>query len=262
MDFHPVEANLRESFRVLASGRASGEVLELAGVTIASSGVAFQMFNAAFLNGPVMAPSELEKRLQLARGHFSERDLGWAFWFCEDWLARPARRQLTQLCGQYGLRLSSELPGMVAGEVVRQKRILPALDFRRVDCLSTLTDFRSVGSMCFHVPPHWFAEVFHDRIGETSPEFVCWVGYHEGLPVATAATLISGGVIGLYNIAIAPGFRGRGMAEAITRHVLGAARSDAGRLPIILQATSLGHRMYVKLGFREVTRILVFSSAQ
>src|ERR1700733_13821453 len=47
MDFHPVEENLRQSFRVLAAGRPRCDVIELPGVSIASLGVAFQMFNAA-----------------------------------------------------------------------------------------------------------------------------------------------------------------------------------------------------------------------
>ena len=55
-DFRPVEANLRESFRVLARGRERADVMELPGVSIASLGATFQMFNAAFLNAPVGSP--------------------------------------------------------------------------------------------------------------------------------------------------------------------------------------------------------------
>ena len=49
MDFVNVADNLRESFRAIAASRPPGEVRELRGVSIASAGVAFQMFNAAFL---------------------------------------------------------------------------------------------------------------------------------------------------------------------------------------------------------------------
>ena len=71
MDFHPVEANLRQSFRILASGRAGADILELPGVSVASLGVYFQMFNAAFLNGPVFSQAELEICLETARDHFA-----------------------------------------------------------------------------------------------------------------------------------------------------------------------------------------------
>ena len=50
------------------------------------------------------------------------------------------------------------------------------------------------------------------------------------------------------------------MAEAITRLVAGTAQQQAGPLPLILQSTSQGRRMYDKLGFRETARILVFNS--
>jgi ribosomal protein S18 acetylase RimI-like enzyme len=129
-----------------------------------------------------------------------------------------------------------------------------------VDSISPLSDFRSVGSVCFRVPPDWFAEVFNEQIPVTCPEFVCWVAYHDGLPVATAASVASDGVVGLYNIATAPGFRGRGFAEAITRHAIAEALARTGPRPVILQSTVPGHRMYERMGFREVTRIVVFNS--
>ena len=57
--FQPIADNLRESFRVIAGSRAGGEVRELHGVSIASAGVTFQMFNAAFLSSPVLTESEV-----------------------------------------------------------------------------------------------------------------------------------------------------------------------------------------------------------
>jgi GNAT superfamily N-acetyltransferase len=260
VEFHPVEANLRESFRALAAGRPDADIRELPGVSIASLGVAFQMFNAAFLSGPVSTSGELMQRLEIARLCLGTGSRGWAFWFCEDWIARPVRRLLTQTCFRFGLHFASELPGMIATELSASKRRPPQLEFRRASDPSTLGDFRSVGQVSFRVPPAWFAEVFHDSAGATCPGFSGWVGYSAGLPVATAATVISDGAIGLYNIATVPTYRGRGIAEAITRHVAGAARETAGPPPLLLQSTSMGHRMYGKLGFREVSRILVFNS--
>jgi GNAT superfamily N-acetyltransferase len=262
VNFHPIEANLRQSFRTLAAGRPNEDVVELPGVSIASLGVAFQMFNAAFLNETVSTQWDLATRVATVREHFERRGTGWSFWFCEDWLERPVRRRLAQVCGTHGLRIASELPGMLAEEVAKQKRRLPALEFRRAQGASTLSDFRTVGAACFHVPAEWFAEVFNDEIGRTSPDFACWVGYYRGLPVTTAAVLVSGGAIGLYNIATVPLYRGRGMAEAITRHVVDVARQERGPLPVVLQSTSLGRTMYDRMGFREATRIVVFNSVE
>jgi ribosomal protein S18 acetylase RimI-like enzyme len=132
-----------------------------------------------------------------------------------------------------------------------------------VQSLQTLDDFRALGSTCFHVPIAWFSEVFDPGIGGQDT-FVCWVGYRDGLPVATAATVSGNGVIGLYNVATAPEHRQRGYGEAITRHAIDAAlretgsREDATRF--VLQSTLDGLGLYQRLGFQPVTRVLVYSS--
>jgi hypothetical protein len=163
MKFRPIEENLRQSFRILADGRPRADVLELPGVSIASLGVAFQMFNAAFLSAPVETQFEMESRLQMARDHFETRGLAWSFWICEDWLTRPLRRRLSRMCQHYGLRLAAEMPGMIARRIAAPARRLPDLEVRRVDSAQVLHDFRAIGSTCFHVPPAWFSEVFNDR---------------------------------------------------------------------------------------------------
>lgn len=261
MDFRAVEANLRQSFRVLAAGRPGTDLAELPGVTIASLGAQFQMFNAAFLSGPVDTVEELEARLETARAHFAARNLAWAFWFCEDWLAPSVRRKLTRAGNAVGLRLSSEMPGMIARELRAPKHRLPAMEFRRVAEPREVDAFRAIGATCFHVPLGWFCEVF-DHGMSTRPDFACWVGYIDGEPVATAATVVwPASVIGVYNIATAPAHRGRGCGEAITRHAINAAREAATPdARVILQSTSLGYALYRQLGFEEVTRIVVYNS--
>ena len=257
MDFHPVEFNLRESFRVLAAGRKAGDVLELPGLSIASLGAKFQMFNAAFLSGPVANAAELEERLRQAAGHFRSRSMRWSFWVCDDWLAAPARRVLSQQCDRAGLRLSADMPGMMTDRLRSVKRTLPKLQFVRVDSARTLADFHGIGTVCFNVPLDWFSEVFDAAMPVERPRFSCWAGYLDGLPVATAACVRTGGTLGLYNVATAPGYRKRGFGEAITRHVA-SANADAETL--VLQSTSHGLGLYERLGFRTVTRILVYNS--
>src|ERR1019366_3678533 len=104
--------NLRESFRGIAASRGPGEVRELPGVSIAAAGVAFQMFNAAFLSAPVETEAELARRIMLAALHFDTRGLEWAYWVCEDWMTTRTRRRSHQLFEKTGLRHSVDLPGM------------------------------------------------------------------------------------------------------------------------------------------------------
>jgi ribosomal protein S18 acetylase RimI-like enzyme len=217
------------------------------------------MFNAAFLNRRVEAREEMEARLARAREVFAARRLPWAFWICEDWLARPARRSLVDACEKFGMRTAAEMPGMMADSLRGPKRLsLAPLDIRRAEEPRVMNDFRGIGSVCFHVPAPWFREVFDD----TTPSrgFTCWVGYRDALPVATAATVVSDGVIGLYNVATVPDERGRGYAEAVTRHAIADASRQSGLGRVILQSTAQGERLYKRLGFREVSRVVVFNS--
>lgn len=233
--------------------------MELAGVSIASLGVMFQMFNAAFLSGPVATPAALEERLQMARKHFDERQTQWSFWFCEDWLSPGIRRKLSRACETYGLRLSAEMPGMVAEHILPPSRRLPEIEVRPVEPGATLNDFRAIGSNCFHVPLSWFSEVFNEQITERRG-FVCWVGYSDGIPVATAASVRSGETLGIYNVATAPSFRRRGFGEAITRFAIDAGLQENGAKEVVLQSTSQGHGVYCRMGFHPVTRVLVYNS--
>ncbi len=252
--------NLRQSFRTLAEGRPGAEVLELAGVSIASLGVAFQMFNAAFLSEPVETQQELEDRLRTAAGYFDSRRLPWAFWICEDWMAAAIRRKLSRACQTYGLRLSAEMPGMATTRLRPPTRTLPESKCGRWSRGPTLNDFRALGSTCFHVPIAWFSEVFDERVAERKV-FRCWVGYRDGVPVATAASVLSERALGIYNVATAPEHRKHGYAEAITRFAIDAGLGDkAPRL--VLQSTSQGHRLYDRMGFYPVTRVLVYNSAR
>jgi ribosomal protein S18 acetylase RimI-like enzyme len=261
--FHCVADNLRQSFRALAEGRPRGCILELPGVSIASLGVTFQMFNAAFPSQPVQTPKALEETLRAAKGYFDSQGLRWAYWVCEDWLAGGIRRKLSRTCESVGLRLSSEMPGLGADRINRVARKLPDMEVRRVRSLETMDDFRAIGSTCFHVPISWFAEVFDEGVAARQ-SFVCWVGYRDGLPITTAATVSTGGVIGLYNVATAPEYRQRGFGEAITRHAIDAAMRENGspeaNTRVVLQSTSDGLRLYQRMGFRPVTRILVYNS--
>jgi GNAT superfamily N-acetyltransferase len=259
MSFRCVEENLRESFRVLANGRPMADVMELPGASVASLGVTFQMFNAVFLNAPVESQEDLDRRLRSVRRHFENRRLSWSFWCCEDWLPRAVRRSLSRICGSAGLRLASEMPGMAADRIAPARGQLPGLDIQRVETTHTLNDFRAIGSTCFNVPIAWFSEVFNDAL-HFRKEFVCWVGYADGLPVATAASVNTAGAVGLYNVATLPLHREKGYGEAVTRHAIRQARLSGGPERVVLESTSDGLHLYQRMGFKAVTRILVYNS--
>jgi len=259
VDFQTVEENLRQSFRVLALSRAPGEVREIGGVTIASAGVAFQMFNAAFLSSPVVGERDLDGRIATAKVHFAARGLNWSYWVCEGWLDKAARRRSREAFRKRGLFIATELPGMLAEHVKSPVHELPRLEVRPVADEPTWRAFCQIGSFCFNVPLPWFQEVFEDpKVWQNG--FTGYVGYVDGDAVSTAATVIAGGAVGVYNVATLPGHQGRGFGEAIMRHALDRARDRNGIERTVLQSTPQGIRLYERMGYKAVTSVAVYTS--
>jgi ribosomal protein S18 acetylase RimI-like enzyme len=258
VDFESVANNLRESFRVVAGSRTGGEVRELHGVSIASAGVTFQMFNAAFLSGPVTTEAELKQRLLLPSVHFNTRGLEWAYWVCEDWLDGRLRKRSRSLFERHGLRLSTSLPGMIADRILPPVKKLPGIEIRRV-CEGTTRDaFCEIGSVCFHVPISWFKEVFDsDSVWE---RFISYVGYVDAEPVTTTSIVVGGVVVGVYNVSTLPGHQKRGYGEAVMRHAVADVRRQRGLEQVVLQSTPAGLKLYERIGFRTVARVAVYSS--
>src|SRR5579871_4589180 len=181
MDFHPVEENLRQSFRILASARERADVREVDGLSIASLGATFQMFNAAFLNSYVQDEADLERRIAIAAMHFAERRIHWAFWMCDSFLERRLQRKAERIFSRMGLTLSSELPAMAAESLVTPWRRLPKIEIRPVSDAPSRRAFCEIGAVCFHVPLSWFEEVFDEKMAER-PDFVAWLAFSEGEP--------------------------------------------------------------------------------
>jgi GNAT superfamily N-acetyltransferase len=259
VEFQNVEENLRLSFRALAVDRPRGEVREIGGISIASAGTSFQMFNAAFLNSPVADASDLERRIATARVQFEARALEWSFWMCEGLLPPRLRRQADRIFSRNGLRQAVQLPGMCADRLLPPRRPLPALDIRRVKDEATRVAFCDIGCTCFHVPLNWFREIFLRRpLWENG--FVGWVGYLDAEPVVTAATVTAAGVIGVYNVATLPQYRRRGHGEAVVRYALDQASRECGFERTILQATDYGLELYLSMGYRTVTTVKVYAS--
>ena len=254
MSFEPVADNLRESFRAIAFNRERGEVRELRGVSIASAGVTFQMFNAAFLSSAVTTEIELEQRILTPAVHFQARGQEWSYWVCEDWLASKTRKRAPRIFDRMGLRHAVDLPGMIAERVAGPEKPLPEVDVRRVGDGPTRTAFCGIGSVCFHVPLPWFEEVFSSET--IWDRFVSYVGYVDGEPVSTVSLVEGGGGMGVYNLATLPERQRRGYGEAVMRCAL--ERHGARR--VILQSTPAGLKLYERMGFRTVTQVSVYST--
>ncbi len=241
-------------------GRPGAEVVELTGVSIASLGVAFQMFNAAFLEraggdavGTRRPPACGEGLLRFRAG------LPWAFWICEDWLAAGIRRKLSRACETYGLRLSAEMPGMAADHLRPPTRKLPDMEVRPMQPGTTLNDFRALGSTCFHVPIAWFSEVFDERVAARRG-FSMLGGISRGTASGDRCECSRPrGRWEFITLRPRPSIGNTAMAKR-SRVMRSTPLAGGRRAALVLQSTSQGHRLYDRMGFYPVTRVLVYNS--
>ncbi|MHA1522580.1 MAG: hypothetical protein ACTSRK_20620 [Promethearchaeota archaeon] len=77
-----------------------------------------------------------------------------------------------------------------------------------------------------------------------------YLGYLDGVPVSSNFLLYDDNVVGLYKIATIPGYERRGIGAASTLIPLFNAL-DRGYRVAILQSTSIGYKLYERIGFRE-----------
>jgi ribosomal protein S18 acetylase RimI-like enzyme len=251
-----VEHNLVEFFRHVARVRPSGELAESDGLWIASAGIEFHMFNAAFFSGPV---EDLEGRIGEAGRRLGTQGRRWAFWACEERMARGLSRSERDVFFRRGLGFAYRHPGMVAERLQEPDRAPAVLDIRPVVDRQTRLSFSHINSIAFRIPFEWCLELY-DVDALWGGPFQGWVGYRNGEAVATAATLVAGGATGLYAVATLPDYRRKGCAEALVRHAVAHVEQSQGIGLSVLQATHEGVSLYRRMGYRTVTHFSVFST--
>ena len=255
-----VERNLVEFFRHIARVRPGGELAEFDGVWIASAGIQFHMFNAAFLSGPVTERlAELEGRIGEAERRLGREGRRWAFWACEERLAGGLSHNERNLFSRRGLGFAYRHPGMLAERLREPDRAVAGLEIRPVADRESRMTFSHINSVAFRIPFEWCLELY-DLDALWGGPFQGWVGYRNGQAVSTAATLVAGGATGLYAVATLPDYRRKGCAEALVRHAVAHVEQPQGAGLSVLQATHEAVPLYRRMGYQTVTHFSVFST--
>ncbi len=123
---------------------------------------------------------------------------------------------------------------------------------------ATLRKWIDVASIGFGVPNDvedtwysFFAEAVCER------PFRTYLALLNGEPVGTSQLFTSAGVAGIYNVTCIPEARGQGIGARITLAPLIEARKMGYRVGI-LQASSMGYRVYQRLGFQSFGKLSVY----
>ncbi len=93
-------------------------------------------------------------------------------------------------------------------------------------------------------------------LGAQSPQKL-FLAYCEGKPVATSLLFTHKNSAGIYYVSTLPAFRNKGFGLKITQAAMQAAK-ESGFKNVILQATPLGAKVYIRAGFKEYCQAEIY----
>ena len=240
--------------RCYANVGEKSEARDYPTVTVASTGLDVAVFNSAMLPGPA---STLEPAIAQADVHFRARRLGWTFWVCEDLVPVEIRIGMRSVFKAHGLSWIASPPGMYADKLLPRVRRASDLTYQQVGDERTRLEFAHIASVVFSLA-FVTAKQIYGSPGVWTPPSYGWIGYFEGKPVSVVTVVIAGGVSGVYSLGTLPQYQGCGFGETLLRHALEQAANVAGTEKTILQATPQGSHLYLRMGYRIVTKFSIF----
>ena len=206
------------------------------------------------LNGVIrtsLFPADLKAQIQSSIDYFHSRQVPMM------WMVTPSSRpeDLAPHLEAQGLALKGTMPGMgIDLQVLPDSLPLPAdVVIEEVGDQHVLKQWSRALGLGFGLSPE-IVDVFV-RVsvllgyGEQAP-IRSFLAYYKGEPAGTSSLYLGAGVAGIYNVAVVPEARQKGIGAAITAAPLQIAR-DLGYRIGTLQASKMGEPVYRRLGFQE-----------
>ncbi|MBM3238718.1 GNAT family N-acetyltransferase [Candidatus Poribacteria bacterium] len=163
---------------------------------------------------------------------------------------------------RHGFHYTGSMPGMAIDlSILKEDGPQPHnFTIRPVENNETLETWVRVAAKGFDIPAS-----IHDSIvdlersvgagPDVSPRR--YIGYQNGVPVATSGMFIHSGVAAICWVATLPEARRQGIGAAMTRMPLIDARLKGYRVSTLV-AMEMGHSVYKKLGFQDVCSISLY----
>jgi ribosomal protein S18 acetylase RimI-like enzyme len=240
--------------------RLSGmRVIEQGDLMLIDSGLPCDTFN--FVCRARLSANEAPDRARAAVDYFRHAERPFSWW------VGPADRPsgLGDVLLAAGLlRAETELAMAADLDELRPSEFAPTgWQIRRVGSESELRTFAELSAANW-TPPDPQVLRFYELATAALLTHHCplqlYVGYLEGVPVATGEWTAGGGVAGLYNISTVAAYRRRGCGSALTQQLLLEARARGYRTAV-LQAAPAGVSIYERLGFRAFGDITEYKPA-
>ena len=260
-----VQANLFELFRAMARTLSGAELVEQGGISYHHAFPPNPMFKGAWCTR--LPDDQVDNVIDEVLAWFTARGAPFFFWWTGPGTA-PAN--LGAQLQARGLLDMAEQQGTLASGIVQTKQGAPCMVadlhnmnetalhtvpagflIEEVTTMAALLDFKQVFLASYAIPD-WAGQAWVDAtqaIGIGKTPWKMFVGYLNGVPVATNMLFTGAGVASVYAVGTVPAARGMGIGAAITLKPLLTAR-DMGYHHAGLFSTEMGASVYARIGFR------------
>jgi GNAT superfamily N-acetyltransferase len=241
--------NLVGSYRKLVEHVPGADMRAFGSVIGFATGLPVPTFNGIMVLEPT-GPADVEQALDW----IGRRAVPYAMWVREELAI-----DVLDLAAKHGLVMSAwRSPAMVLSPVPASPAPPGGVSVRLVDDHATLADYlraQTDGGV-----PDQLARRLCPPSLVADPEARVFTGYLGDRAVGTSIAIRTGAVSGVYNVSTLPEARRRGVGAAVTWAAVGAGR-EWGCDPIVLDSSAMGERVYSAMGFRTVTRYVIFRPA-
>ncbi len=210
------------------------------------AGVDEPRFNVALTAGPI---SDVAGAVALAEAWFAARSAPFRFHL------RDADWELADAVRDRGFEVVESEPSMARSIVGWAPPLAVGIAVRRADSDADIRRYAEVDGPDWHEITRGIA-----RTARSFPDFELFLGVVKGVAVATSMAVITGDVVGVFNVQTQPRARGHGFGTALTAAAMEAGRKR-GATTAALQATAMGLPVYEKMGFDRRYSYVVFAPA-
>ncbi len=242
--------NLLEFTREDTRWQRPHTILEEDGVLLFAGASDFPAYNNGVLRVDDTVPGD--ELIARARDFFAARGRGFSVWARdtgEDEDIKIAAE--AALIGAFG-----DSPQMICRTRLPERPLPDGVEIRMVEDAAGVAAYADVTARAYvslGSPDDATRSHFNGPNALMAPHVHSAVAYLDGTPVSVAQILLSHGIAGLYWVGSLEAARGRGIAEAVTRHVTNLG-FDLGAANVQLQASSMGEPIYRRMGYEDLYR--------
>jgi ribosomal protein S18 acetylase RimI-like enzyme len=250
-----LESNMSEFWSAYGRGKDS-TLHSTPGVVWFYTGIQVPLFNGVV--SAKMKHEEVKPTVDSLQDRINERGAP-ALW----WLGpQSTPENLGALLEQHGLQRAGESPGMAADLAMLDSMPGTIANFTiqevdRVDMQALWARTAAIGTGFSGTATDQMVELETTLTDSHYKAQRRYIGFLDGVPVATSALVLDSSLAGIYAVATVPEARRKGIGEIMTVMPLLEARRMGYRLGI-LQASSMGYPIYKRIGFKDVCKFNMY----